>query len=547
MTFHPLSTDIPKPQKFTYPFCYEPHPLCLLAAREVQEYIVANGLCAGDRDGGKMFGVLVVENGEGRTGYLAAYSGLLQHDAEDGFFVPPVFDAQQPGGYFKLHESEITALNMEIENIEKSGEYIGARREAERLETESNEKIRLYKEEMARAKAARDARRHDAGVITEEEGLAMIRESQFMKAELRRMKKYYRERTAAAALHAGHLEERITGLKKQRKEMSDALQEWLFRQYVLLNVRGEARDIIDIFMEQAGKMPPAGTGDCCAPKMLQYAFKNGMRPVCMAEFWWGPPPTNELRRQGHFYPSCSGKCKPLLGHMLKGLKVDDNPLSDGRAGSLSTVNEPVPEIVYEDDWLMVVNKPAGFLSVPGRSERPSVLSFAKGHCPDADGPMIVHRLDMATSGLLVVAKTKEAHRSLQEQFRQHSVRKRYHAVLDGTWRGAAHGMISLPLCPDIFDRPRQKVDYANGKTAITEFWIIKTENGKTHIHLFPHTGRTHQLRVHCAHGDGLGIPIMGDELYGKKADRLHLHAEYLEFTHPGTLKRMAFEEMKNDE
>lgn len=547
MTFHPLSADIPKPQKFTFPFCYEPHPLCLLAACEVQEHIAANGLCAGDRDGGKMFGVLVVENGEGQTGYLAAYSGLLQHAGDDGFFVPPVFDAQQPGGYFKLHESEITALNIEIDRIERSREYTDALREAGRIKAEGDERICLYREEMARAKAARDERRHDARVITEEEELAMIHESQFMKAELRRMKKFYGERTAEAAQHADVLKERITALRRQRKEMSDALQEWLFRQYVLLNARGEERDTIDIFMEQTGKMPPAGTGDCCAPKMLQYAFKNGMRPVCMAEFWWGPPPTNELRRQGHFYPSCSGKCKPLLGHMLKGLEVDADPLSAGNTGSLPEAGGQVPEIVYEDDWLMVVNKPAGFLSVPGRSERPSVLSFAKAHCPDAGGPMTVHRLDMATSGLLVVAKTKEAHRSLQEQFRQHSIRKRYHAVLDGTWRGAAHGTISLPLCPDIFDRPRQKVDYTNGKTAITEFRIIKTENGKTHVHLFPHTGRTHQLRVHCAHSAGLGIPIMGDELYGRKADRLHLHAEYLEFTHPGTIKRMAFEKMKNDE
>lgn len=545
MTFHPLSTDIPKPQKFTFPFFYEPHPLCLLAAREVQEYIETHRLCDGDKDGGKMFGVLVVEDGEGQTGYLAAYSGLLQHAGDDGFFVPPVFDAQQPGGYFKTHESEITALNIEIDRIEQSREYAEARKEAERIKAEGDERICRYREEMARAKAARDARRHSAEPVKEEDEAAMAGESQFMKAELRRMKKFYVEKTAEAARHADVLEGRIKALKRQRKEMSDALQEWLFRQYVLLNAHGEARDTIDIFMEQTGKMPPAGPGDCCAPKMLQHAFRNGLRPICMGEFWWGAPPANELRRQGHFYPSCSGKCKPLLRHMLKGIEVDTDPLSAAKAAAFCAGKEAFPDIVYEDEWLMVVNKPADFLSVPGRSERPSVLSFAKERCPDADGPMIVHRLDMATSGLLVVAKTKEVHRSLQEQFRQHSVRKRYYAVLDGAWRGAAHGTISLPLCPDIFDRPRQKVDYANGKTAITEFRVIKTEGGKTHIHLFPHTGRTHQLRVHCAHSDGLGIPIMGDELYGKKADRLHLHAEYLEFTHPVTLKRQAFEVIKN--
>lgn len=538
MTFHPLHTNIGKPQKFTYPFCYEPHPLCILAAHEVQEHIERHRLC-GTADGeGKMFGVLVVENREGQTGYLAAYSGLLHGAGNDDFFVPPVFDAQQPDGYFKRHEREITALNSEIEDILSSSEYAGARSKSVAVKAEGDDAIRRYREKMALAKAARDERRRNAGTLTEDDRLEMIRESQFMKAELRRIRMFYKEKTAVAEQQEVMFGERIAMLKKRRKEMSDSLQEWLFRQYIMLNAQGERRDIIEIFTGQTGLMPPAGTGDCCAPKMLQHAFANGMKPVCMAEFWWGAPPKNELRRHGHFYPSCSGKCKPLLGYMMQGMEIDDDPmLAQG---------EGVPEVIYEDDWLIVVNKPAGYLSVPGRSERPSVLSFVKAHCPDATGPMVVHRLDMATSGLLVVAKNGRAHRALQEQFRQHKVRKRYSAVLDGVWHGAEHGIISLPLCPDILDRPRQRVDYINGKTAITEFKIIKTVSGKTHVHLFPLTGRTHQLRVHCAHKDGLGLPITGDELYGQKAERLQLHAERLEFTHPETLKRMVFEKMKNE-
>lgn len=539
MTFHPLYTDIARPRRFTYPFCYEPHPLCLLAAQEVREHIGERHLCGTESGEGKMFGVLVVEDANGRTGFLAAYSGVLKEAGDDDFFVPPVFDAQRPGGYFKQRESEITALNRTIDDLEHDGLYAEAMEKAGRRKAEGIEAVNRHKAAMRRAKDARDKKRQDESRMTEDEERAMIRESQFMKAELRRIKKFHAERAGAAEREADAMKNRIEALKRQRREMSDSLQEWLFRQYVMLNARGERRDIIEIFKERTGHTPPAGTGDCCAPKLLQHAFANGMRPVCMAEFWWGTSPAGELRRQGHFYPSCSGKCKPLLGYMLQGLEVDADPMERH--------NGTTPAIVYEDGQIMVVDKPAGFLSVPGRSKRPSVLSFVKEHCPEADGAIIVHRLDMATSGLLVVAKTAAAHRFLQEQFRRHNVKKRYLAVLDGAWHGRRHGTISLPMCPDILDRPRQKVDYDNGKTAITEYRIIKISDNKTYIQLFPHTGRTHQLRVHCAHKDGLGLPIEGDTLYGRKGGRLHLHAVRLEFTHPETLERMVFESKQNEE
>lgn len=538
MTFHKLHTDIPKPEKFTYPFCYEPHPLCLLAAREVQRYITENKMCGGDSGEGKMFGVLVVEDKNGETGYLAAYSGLLNGKNDWEFFVPPVYNSQCPDGHFKRKEMEITALNREIGLLEGNKDFAEAIQVVERMKAEGERAVNCHKEAMAAAKAARDEKRRNMAAVTHEEETEMVRESQFMKAELKRIKRHYGDMVAAAEKKYGMLRERISCLKKQRKDMSDALQEWLFRQYILLNARGEARNINDIFIEQTGHTPPAGTGDCCAPKLLQHAFSHGLRPVCMAEFWWGAPPNNKLRRQGYFYPSCSGKCKPLLAHMLKGLEVDADPMATG--------NGAEPEIVYEDRYIIVVNKPAGYLSVPGRSAMPSVQSFVTEHCPDANGPIIVHRLDMATSGLMVMAKDKETHRLLQEQFKARTVKKRYAAVLDGTWHGPEHGTISLPMRPDMLDRPRQTIDYANGKAAVTEYQITGTSENRTYIHLFPHTGRTHQLRVHCAHKDGLGLPIIGDTLYGKKADRLYLHAERLEFTHPVTLNRMAFERIKND-
>ena len=512
--------------------------MCLAAAHEVQKYIDTMHLCDGEGGEGKMFGVLVVDDEDGRRGFLAAYSGLLRGRNDLPFFVPPVFDAQQPDGYFKVREREISRLNAEIERIEKDESRHAALCEVERLKAEGDEAIRLHKEKAAQAKAERDSKRRCMEDVTPEEEEAMLNESRFMKAELHRIKKRYRALVAEAEEKARASCQRMDCIKRQRKAMSDNLQEWLFRQYILLNARGEARDIIDIFNEQTGHTPPAGTGDCCAPKLLQYAFGHNMHPLCMAEFWWGAPPKNELRRHGHFYPSCSGKCKPLLAHMLKGMEVDPD--------HMATANGAEPEIVFEDEYLIVVNKPAGCLSVPGLSEKPSVLSFVKQHCPEAGGPMVVHRLDMATSGLLVVAKDKKTHEQLQEQFRLRTVKKRYAALLDGTWHGPEHGIISLPMRPDIHDRPRQMVDYANGKAAVTEYRIIKTSGNKTLVHLFPHTGRTHQLRVHCAHKDGLGLPIVGDTLYGKRADRLHLHAERLEFTHPVTLKRMSFEKMKNE-
>ena len=431
MRLHFLSSDIPEPERFTYPFCYEPHPLCILAAEEVKREIERI-----QPTEGKMFGVLVVEGG-----FLAAYSGLLEGRNDWDYFVPPVFDAQQPDGYFKQKEQEISLTS------------------------------------------------HDSPLTA--------------------------------------------------KKMSQDLQLWLFRQYRLLNARGETRDLVDIWQDyhrsprirKKYPLPPGGTGDCCAPKLLQYAYQHHLKPVCMAEFWWGPSPKSEIRQHGQFYPACRGKCKPILTWMLQGLDVDPNPEETG-ASHLQ------PEIVYEDEALALLNKPAGMLSVPGRTENYSVATWAQQRW---EGAMMVHRLDMSTSGLILVAKTAEAYHHLQRPFEEHTIKKKYLALVEGTPE-KEHGIIDLPLIYDPVNRPRQVVDYERGKRAITEYRVLSTQSPcVTLLALWPHTGRTHQLRMHCAHPDGLGCPIVGDELYGHKSDRLYLQAQAITFIHPVSGKRMHFE------
>lgn len=454
---HTLLTTINPPERFTYPFYYEPHPLCLLAAEEVKQEISRMRITEG-----KMFGVLVVKSENG-LGFLAAYSGLLEGRNDWPYFVAPVFDAQQPDGHFKQTEREISELNREIDGLDPQ-----------------------------------------ANPVT------------------------------------------IERLKARRKQMSEDLQLWLFHQYQFLNARGETRDLVAVWqsyhcspkIQKRYPLPPGGTGDCCAPKLLQYAYLHGLKPLCMAEFWWGPSPKTDIRHHGQYYPACRGKCKPVLTWMLQGLDVEPNPEEAG-------FPHQVPEIVYEDEALAVLNKPAGMLSEPGRTENYSVATWAQGRWP---GSMLAHRLDMLTSGIILVAKTKEAYLNLQGQFTNRTVKKKYLAIVEGMPQ-KEHGVITLPLLNDPMNRPRQIVDHEHGKQAITEYRVLINEELRTKdeklaaalLALWPHTGRTHQLRMHCAHPDGLGCPILGDELYGRKADRLYLQAQAITFVHPTTDKRMHFE------
>ena len=547
---HHLNTDIQPPHQFTFPFCYEPHPLCRLAAAEVEHHIVESGVWQGETSCGKMFGVLVVreerrvkseesDGSEGALGFIAAYSGLLAGRNDWAYFVPPVFDAQQPDGHFKVTERSISDINKEIDGIRRSADYQSAKKREEELRQSADEQITAMKQRIASAKAERDRRRSDAQAgllqISEAEAAAMTRESQTLKADLRRLKQRLDMELSAAHALTFQYDERIAALRQRRRSMSDELQRWLFMQYRMLNARGEERNLIDIFSTTTHGIPPAGAGDCCAPKLLQYAYSHGLQPVCMAEFWWGESPRQEIRHHLSYYPACRSKCLPILMHMLQGLDVEPNPLT-------ATASEEL-KIVYEDDAICVVDKPAGMLSVPGKDNVESVESIMRQRWHQYDGnPIMVHRLDRDTSGLMVVARTLEAYHSLQQQFACRTAAKRYEAVLDGV-PALQQGTISLPLMPDITDRPRQRVDMEHGKPSVTTYRVVSTQNHRTLVWLFPHTGRTHQLRVHCAHPLGLATPILGDPLYGRgtAAPRMYLNAAELEITHPVTGRRMQWE------
>ncbi len=534
MAFHELHTDIPKPTKFTFPFYYQPHALCRLAAQEVQDYLATAAEWHDELSRGKMFGVLVVKTKGGKLGYVAAYSGLLAGRNDHPFFVPPVFDSQSPDGHFKRGEAEISGINKRICDILESQEYRSAVSEADLCRAKSAEEEDDFRQKMRQAKLSRDARRLESNDISNEDAERMTRESQFMKAELRRIRKRNAERQTVVDSRKAAFENEISQLKVRRKSMSDTLQQWLFSQYDMLNARGEHRNLLSIFAETAQRFPPSGAGDCCAPKLLQYAYLNALHPVCMAEFWWGDSPKTEIRHHLHYYPACRGKCLPILTYMLEGLDVEECDIS--RYG----VSQPL-EIVYEDEWLAVVNKPVGMTSVEGKDGTESVAELMRKRSENPDEIFVVHRLDMDTSGLLLVAKTRQVYRDLQAQFANRTVKKRYVALLDGILDRPNSGTISLPLYSDPLDRPYQKVDFDKGKEAITDYQVLSVEGNVTRIALFPRTGRTHQLRVHCAHPDGLGIPIVGDRLYGKPSDRLYLHAEAITFVKKAFNNKTEFE------
>lgn len=521
-------TDIPLPERFTYPFCYTPHPLCILAAKEVQSYLTRQTAWKDELRQGKMFGVLIVQTEHGETGYLAAFSGILAGKNLHPFFVPPVYDLLQPQGFFKIEEENISSINRNIRQLENDKAYAALSAELARTIQSAENILATAKAQLKEAKTAREQRRKEKELNAQEEA-ELIRESQFQKAEYKRLERSWKARITTLQTQTEDWERRISALKSERKTRSAALQQKLFEQFGMLNYRGEVKNLCEIFGQTVHKTPPAGAGECAAPKLLQQAYLHGWKPIAMAEFWWGDSPKTEIRHHGHYYPACKGKCEPILQHMLQGLQVEENPM-------LKRMQVPSQnlEIVYEDPWISVINKPAGMLSVPGKEDAVSVYSLMREQYPEADGPLTVHRLDMATSGLMLIAKTKRVHQNLQAQFKNRLVRKRYVALLEGIVP-KDKGTVDLPLCLNPLDRPRQMVHTEHGKPAITDYQVLERLDGKrTRIAFYPRTGRTHQLRIHAAHPLGLHCPIIGDELYGEKADRLYLHAEYLEFTHPIT-------------
>lgn len=526
--FFPFPIDsIALPAQFTYPFHYTPHTLTELAAKEVQIYLQSRKDWAEELQEGKMFGVLIVRTPEKRIGYLAAFSGNLAGSNHHSFFVPPVYDMLQPDGFFRQEEKNISAINLQIKKTENSSLYLDMKNELNAAKQYAAAAIAQYKEALKKAKSERDERRKSS--ISPEEETLLIRESQHQKASFKRKEKELQNFIKEKQGKVRQIEETICLLKQERKKRSAALQEKLFGQFRMLNAKGERKDLCELFKSTPQGFPPSGAGECALPKLLQYAYSSDLTPLAMGEFWWGMSPKDEIRHHGHFYPSCKGKCEPILRHMLIGLDIENNPLEDN-------IHQHTPlDILYEDDSLLVVNKPAGMLSVPGKNDLDSIFQRLRILYPHATGPIIVHRLDMATSGLLLAAKTKEVHQKLQALFEERKIKKRYTALLEGEL-SFAHGTISLPLCLNPLDRPRQMVDFTHGKEAVTYYETMGYENGKTRVYFYPLTGRTHQLRVHAAHSQGLNHPIVGDELYGWKSDRLYLHAAELEFLHPVTQK-----------
>ncbi|MFD2165383.1 pseudouridine synthase [Thalassotalea euphylliae] len=545
--FTPLSidSDTTLPAKFTYPFCYEPHPLSTLASEHLQTSLDKIHK-PDDKIPGKMYGVLVVQNDKDQLGYLTAVSGdqsPLDHQYEIPF-VPPVFEGFENDSEFNRKHQIVLSINEEIDALTTSSLYqqLGTLVSSEKSASEFQigRCQRHHVENRKQRKKARSELSEQLAnnTITEQEhreqSIELSRQSVHDKKTISALKDYWQQRIEQVSAKLNTLESQLDALKKQRRKLSSGLQKMLFKQYQMLNQHGDAKSVYDIFQETEHAKPPAGSGDCAAPKLLQYAFKNKLKPICMAEFWWGQAPKSEVRKHGQYYPACQGKCQPILGHMLQGITLDDNPLLTNPAENLEL------PIVYQDEHLVVVNKPAGLLSVPGKTIKDSVYTRIKTMFPDATGALTLHRLDMATSGLLVLALTPRSHKHLQKQFINKVIQKRYVALLENTI-DTHDGEINLPLMLDIHDRPRQIVDIAHGKPAQTKWKVIEHSQGKTRLYLYPITGRTHQLRVHCSHPDGLNTPILGDELYGSSDRRLHLHAQRLSFFHPISQERVSFE------
>ena len=545
------------PERFTYPFYYQPHPISLLATKELQQYLqsqtqwqcnVSDELDKNDNSdvgSGKMFGVLVVQKGNGELGYLSAFSGKLANKDHLSNFVPPVFDTYVENGFFQTEQVIINQINKQIETLENNPEIATLTSLLFSQESVADEKIEKFRLKVITSRKIRKAKR-DAGDKTlnfeqmNDLKDKLSKESIVEKNELRDLKLYWQEQHLTIQQPLALLTENIDQLKQQRKNQSSALQKRLFAQYRFLNIEGVERSLGELFIHTAyhtayGK-PPAGSGECAAPKLLQYAFKWQLKPIALAEFWWGPAPKSEVRQHQNFYAACIGKCQPILTHMLTGMDVDENPLLKNPAEGKNL------DVIYQDEDMLIINKPAEFLSVPGKNISDCVHNRIKQLYPQATGAIIVHRLDMSTSGLMVIALNKPAHKNLQKQFINRNVKKRYVALIDGLIKEDT-GTITLPLRGDFDDRPRQLVCQQDGKPAQTTWQVIERdeEHQTTKVYLYPKTGRTHQLRVHCAHSLGLNMPIIGDDLYGAKANRLHLHAQMLELSHPITKELMHFE------
>ena len=525
MHLFPKDIEISAPERFNNPFRYFPHPLVKAAAGLLMDRIAGSKELDDAFSEGKMLGVLIVSDSDDNIGYLAGFSGNAGGRSNIEGFVPPIYDLLDPEGYFKKKEAEISSINAKLDKTVSSGELQELKARLSACERMRDEEIKAMKERMTVSKKEREALR----ILNPEPNMLerLIRESQHEKAELRRLKTGWERKIRHAEGMYGKAAEEIKDMKVQRASLSEELQKWIFSRYIVHNTSGQSKSIGEVFAA-LGLTPPGGTGECAAPKLLEHAFRNGLRPLAMGEFWYGKSPDTAVRTHGHFYPSCTSKCGPLLNFMLEGL-----PVSDPEASLTDGIRT-----IHEDNSIIVIDKPSGIPSVPGLNGVKSALEFLEEKYGKTHP---VHRLDMDTSGILIFAKTQEAAVHLQRQFEEHTIIKTYIARLSPSHEGANldrgdKGDIRLPLSPDYDERPRQKVDRVQGRQALTEYEVISTnEDGTTDIRFHPHTGRTHQLRVHSAHALGLGRPIVGDMLYGgAPAERLHLHAAAITFRHPKT-------------
>ncbi len=550
------------PAKFTFPFYYQPHPLCVMAAKQIQQQYLVNhswqhnfGIEEQQQDGqdtipviGKMFGVLLVRNAKHKLGFIAAFSGKLAEQNIVAGFVPPVFDLLEKNSFFLSEQEKIHQINQQLEQLESSASYIQLEQTLAGLIQQQQGACESLRLQNIQNRKNRKEQRQQLAAMTQPEkaeyvkhaSIELSRQSVGDKLALQSLQRDWQQKCQAIQEQVEPYREQISQLKRTRKLASSALQEALFKQYRFVDQALEPKDLIDIFADTAFKTPPAGAGECAAPKLLQYAFLQGYQPLAMAEFWWGQSPKSEIRKHQQFYPACAGKCQPILSHMLQGLPIDENPLLTNLAK-----DNPL-DILYQDQDIVVVNKPPELLSVPGKTLTDSVYTRVKQWFPEATGPLIVHRLDMATSGIMVLALHSKANKGLTKQFIKREVKKQYVALVEGLVTGE-QGRIELPLRGDWYDRPKQLVCFEAGKAALTQWQVLSRDETtkRTKLALSPHTGRTHQLRVHCAHAGGLNSPIVGDDLYGVTDSRLHLHAKSLTFTHPSSGKSMYFQAKEN--
>ncbi|TMP62917.1 RNA pseudouridine synthase [Pseudoalteromonas sp. S1610] len=541
-TFNENIDNLALPEQFTFPFYYKTHPLAVAAAKQLQQQLKKLDkaiLDTDDIDAGKMFGVLIVQDESQQLGFISAYSGQIAGIDEQLHFAPNVALKHIDDAEFSQQSQVINDINAQITALQNSDNYQQIEQQLVTARQHYEQQLIAKQQAMQVTRKQRKQQRQAAGEQLNNDEFEKLKnqlagQSIVEKKQLQALKQQWQTRIAALEQAQLTIDDEINGLKKRRKVLSKNLQKKLFAQYQFLNANGEVTDLNAIFAKLPEHTPPSGAGDCAAPKLLQYAYKHNLKPLAMAEFWWGAPPKSAIRHHLHYYPSCYSKCQPILGHMLEGLNVEDNPLLVNPAQGKDLT------IVYQDDDLLVINKPAEFLSVPGINIDDSVYVRIKTQFPHASGPLIVHRLDMSTSGLLMIALNKRVHKALQKQFIERSVEKRYVALVAGNI-AAESGSIELPLVLDFDDKPRQMVCYKTGKPSLTTWQVLERKNNTTRLQLYPKTGRTHQLRVHCAHHLGLNTPIVGDTHYGEKADRLHLHAEYLAFTHPISHERLEFE------